>query len=204
MHYHSHSGATLAAFTVALTMTAGHAAAFSEPSPAPAESGAPTLTLTFRGVEYFHRWSKDGQNEFTPDGQTDLSKWNDMLTINVHEGVRNGDQLAELANRVLGSYQSLGPILGTHSTPRTRKRPAEHFVACVLPNPGFLEAVFARFVLSDGVGIVAVFSHRVYAEDAGPEMSRWLEANGPQVEQTLMAWDQVPQVPALKRLPQSD
>jgi hypothetical protein len=40
-------------------------------------------TLSFRGVDYLHRWSKDGQNEFTPKGQEDLNKWQDMITINV-------------------------------------------------------------------------------------------------------------------------
>jgi hypothetical protein len=52
-------------------------------------------TLSFRGVDYLHRWSKDGQNEFTPKGQEDLHKWQDMITINVHEAVVNGDQLAD-------------------------------------------------------------------------------------------------------------
>ena len=59
-----------------------------------------TATLSFGGVDYMHRWSKNGQNEFTPKGQEDLAKWQDMITINVHEGVVNGGQLADLANRV--------------------------------------------------------------------------------------------------------
>jgi hypothetical protein len=69
-------------------------------------------TLSFGGVDYLHRWSKNGQNEFTPKGQEDLAKWQDMITINVHEGVVNGDQLADLANRVLGNYQARARYCG--------------------------------------------------------------------------------------------
>src|SRR4051812_29731045 len=70
-------------------------------------------TLTFGGVEYLHRWSKAGQNEFTPASDSDLARWHDMITIDVHDAVRNGDQLAEVANRVLGNYQSHGKIVRT-------------------------------------------------------------------------------------------
>ncbi len=45
------------------------------------------MTLSFGGVKYLHRWSKDGQNEFTPMGDGDLTTWRDMVTVNVHETV---------------------------------------------------------------------------------------------------------------------
>jgi hypothetical protein len=170
----------------------------------PKESrGADALALSFGGVEYLHRWSKNGQNEFTPKGDSDLAKWQDMITVNVHEGVRNGDQLAETANAILGNYQKHGKILVTNSVPLSENRPAEHLIVAVLGSPAFLEAAFARFVLNDGVGMVVVYSHRVYGKQVGPGMSQWLQANGPQVEKTLMSWDKVPSLAALKRLPQA-
>jgi hypothetical protein len=162
-----------------------------------------TLALSFGGVDYLHRWSKGSQNEFTPKGDSDLAKWQDMITVNVHEGVRNGDQLAEIANAILGNYQRHGKILVTNSVPLSENRPAEHLIVAVLGRPAFLEAAFARFVLNDGVGMVVVYSHRVYGKQVGPEMSQWLQANGPQVEKTLMSWDKVPSLAALKRLPQA-
>jgi hypothetical protein len=161
------------------------------------------MTLSFGGIDYLHRWSKDGQNEFTPRSDADLATWRDMVTVNVHEKVTNGDQLAEVANKVLGNYKNRGKILRTDSKPRTADRPAEHLIAAVLGDPAFLEAAFARFLLMDGVGYVVVYSHRVYGKAAGPAMSKWLETNGPQVEKTLMNWDRVPALAALKRLPQS-
>lgn len=175
-------------------LAASDQAASSEPN---------TMSIVFRGVEYDHRWSKGGQNEFTPQGQNDLNSWQDMITFNVHQAVATGEQLAEIANGVLSNYQRAGKILRTDSKPRTNDRPAEHLISAVLGSPTFLEAVFARFVLVDGVGTVVVYSHRVYGKPVGPAMSEWLQANGPQVESALMAWDKIPTSVALKTLPQS-
>jgi len=167
------------------------------------DSRKPAATvLSFGGVGYLHRWSKRGQHEFTPAPQTDLATWQDMVTVNVLDAVRDADQLAAAANTVLGRYESHGKVLRTNSRPRTTAQPAEHFVAAVLGNPAFLEAAFARLVLVDGVGTVVVYSHRVYGAQAGPAMSDWLKGHGAQVERLLMAWDKLPTAAALKALPQ--
>jgi hypothetical protein len=160
-------------------------------------------TLTFGGTDYLHRWSKGGQNEFTPEGDRDLARWRDMVTINTHESVRNGDQLAALANSIVGNYQKHGKIVRTDSKPRTQQRPAEHLIVAVLGNAELLEAVFARVVLVDGVGEVAVYSHRIYGKEAGGPMSEWLKTNGPSIEKSLMAWDKIPSLAGLRQLPQS-
>ena len=175
------------------------------PSLAWSQSGASpsAMTLTFQGVGYEHRWSQNGQNEFTPKGQTDLRAWKDMVTLNVHESVITGDDLAAMANRVLGGYQQSGQIVRTVSTPRTPQRPAEHLVVAVLGNADLLEAVFARFLLVDGAGVAVVYSHRLYGANGGPAMSDWLGTNGPQIEKALMTWAPLPSPSALKRLPQS-
>ena len=160
-------------------------------------------TLSFGGTSYVHRWSKAGQNEFTPQSESDLGRWHDMVTINVHEAVGNGDQLAELANRVLGNYQSHGKIVRTDSRPRTSQRPAEHLIVAVLGDPNFLEAAFARIALVDGVGVVLVYSHRAYGKEAPEIIGAWLQTNGLSLEKTLMNWDTIPTSAALKQLPQS-
>lgn len=166
---------------------------------APAQADA----FTFGGTRYVHRWSQKGQNEFTPPNDADLARWHDMVTINVHEGVRSGEDLAAVANAVLGNYQRFGRIVRTDSKPRTAEHPAEHLVVALLGDPGFLEAVFARFVLVDGGGVVIVYSHRVYGSTAAEAAREWLEANGPAVERALMTWNGLPSVAALKRLPQT-
>lgn len=126
-----------------------------------------------------------------------------MVTINLHRKVTDGEQLADVANRVLANYQSHGKILRTDSRPRTPQRPAEHLVVALLGNPSLLEAAFARFVLVDGVGTIIVYSRRFYGSDAANAMGTWLQGNGTATERTLMSWDTIPAASTLSRLPQS-
>lgn len=72
--------------------------------------------FVFGGVGYLHRWSMNDQHEFTPDGQEDLDKWSDMITINVYPNAHDGDALATKANAVLENYKSHeGRVLRTNS-----------------------------------------------------------------------------------------
>jgi hypothetical protein len=164
----------------------------------PLHAAAP-LALRFRDTEYVHRWSRQGQHEFTPPGDTDLARWNDMLTLNLHTGVAQGEQLAGVANQVLANYQRHGKILQTRSKPRTAQSPAEHLIVAVLGTPALLEAAFARCQLHDGMGLVTVVSHRIHGQAVGPAMSSWLQAHGAAIEQALMAWSPPP-LQALQRL----
>lgn len=179
-------------YQLGLLIHCGVLAAADKFAASPAASAA---TLTFDGLVYFHRWSKSGQHEFTPEGDKDLLRWRDMVTINTHDAVRNGEQLAALANSVVSNYQRHGKIVRTDSKPRTPQRPADHLIVAIvaiLGNPELLEAVFARIVLVDGVGVVAVYSHRIYGKEAAGLMREWLKANGTSIEKTLMAWDRIP------------
>ena len=152
---------------------------------APAKSA-----FVFGGVGYLHRWSMNHQHEFTPEGQEDLEKWSDMITINVYPDAHDGEALATKANAVLVNYKShKGIVLKTNSMPRTPDRPAEHFVAVVFGRPNFIEVAFARFKLVDGLGCSIVYSHRIYGEKIGDQMSAWLKNNGPEKEKALMEWN---------------
>jgi hypothetical protein len=191
------------AATYAMVFVLLAAAAQAAPAANPAAPPSTARSLAFGGATYVHRWSQNGQNEFTPPDDADLSRWRDMVTINVHANVRTGEDLANVANGVLGNYRKFGKIIRTDSKPRTAQRPAEHLVVAVLGDRGFLEAAFARFVMVDGGALVIVYSHRIYAAKAGDAMSQWLSANGSAVEKTLMEWDDAPSIAALKQLPQS-
>jgi hypothetical protein len=161
------------------------------------------MTLSFRGRSFVHRWSQGDQHEFTPDNDADLKTWRDMITLNVHAQAASGEQLADVANKVLANYQRHGKVLQTRSTPRTTQRPAEHLIVAVLGTPQLLEAVFARCLLHEGAGFIAVVSHRVYGKGVGQDMSQWLAANGAQTEQALMGWGPLPSNSSLKRLTRS-
>jgi len=157
------------------------------------------------GAGYFHRWSQNDQHEFTPRGQDNLEKWSDMITINVYPSAHDGDALAVKANAVLENYKSHGGRgLRTNSIPRTPDRPAEHFIAIIFGRPNFLEAAFARFKLIDGVGCSIVYSHRIYGEKVGDQMSKWVNDNGPKMEKMLMDWNNSPSPASLHDLPQQE
>ena len=95
-----------------------------------------------------------------------------MITINVYPSAHDGDTLAMKAN-VLENYKSHGGrVLKTDSIPRTPDRPAEHFIAVVFGRSNSLEAAFARFKLVDGIGCSIVYSHRLYREKVGDQMSK--------------------------------
>jgi hypothetical protein len=166
-----------------------------------AQPGA--LGFTLRGQGFVHRWSKGDQHEYTPGNQPDLKTWHDMVTLNVHAATRTGEQLADVANRVLGNYQRHGKVLQTRSRPRTASSAAEHLIVAVLGTPEFLEATFARCLMHDGAGLIAVRSRRVYGKPAGPAMSEWLKSHGQATEEALMAWSTMPSRASLDQLPRS-
>ena len=177
------------------------AAAPAEDWPSQTAATATKPAFVFGGIDYFHRWSQNDQHEFTPQGQENLDKWADMITINVYQSAHDGDALAAKANAVLENYKSHnGRVLRTDSVPRTADRPAEHFIAVVFGRPNFIEAAFARFKLVNGVGCSIVYSHRIYGEKVGDPMSAWLKDNGPKMEKMLMDWNNFPSPASLREL----
>src|SRR5207247_6342742 len=96
-------------------------------------AASPTKPVfVFRGVGYFHRWSKNDQHEFTPEKQENLDRWSDMMTVNAYPDVHDGERLAENANSVLDNYKRhQAKVLKTDSIPRKADRPAEHVIAVV-------------------------------------------------------------------------
>ena len=160
-----------------------------------------TARCEFRGVAYIHRWVDKDQHEYTPEGQEDLERWSDMITINLHRAAKDGDALANVANGVLENYKSAGGrVIRTDSKPRTDTSPAEHLVVVIFPQPTMIEIAFARFMLVDGMGCVVVYSRREYGEKIGPRVSAWLQENGPKIEQELMEWKRFPAPRALLEL----
>jgi hypothetical protein len=84
---------------------------------APAATAAKSA-FVFGGVGYLHRWSMNDQHEFTPEGQEDLDKWSEMITVNVYPSAHDGDALAAKADAVLENYKSHNArVLRTNSVP---------------------------------------------------------------------------------------
>jgi hypothetical protein len=152
-----------------------------------------SAAFSLANIPYFHRYTKGDLHEFTPKGQDDLKKWTDMVTINYYSNATDGEALASAANTVLQNYKTnKAMVLKTSSVPRTPDKPAEHLIVVLFPRPEFIEAVFARFRMHEGVGTSVVYSHRIYGAKAGDPMSAWLKKNGPTVEKNLMSWNAMP------------
>ena len=166
----------------------------SEPLPQATDGKAKVEAFSFARVKYFHRFTKDDQHEYTPEGQEDLNAWADMVTIHLYRKAKDGDALAAMANAVLENYKAnRGVVVKTDSVPRTANKPAEHLIVVVFARPEFIEAAFARFRMHNSVGSAVIYSHRIYGNKAGDEMSAWLKNEGPTIERTLMQWDAMPQ-----------
>ena len=87
-------------------------------------------------------------------------------------------------------------VLKTDSVPRTPDRPSEHYIAVVFGRQNFIEAAFARFKLVEGgTGCSIVYSHRIYGEKVGDQMSTWLKANGPAIEESVDELEQCASIP---------
>ncbi len=119
------------------------------------------------------------------------------LAISRRQGWRRTCQ--ESANTILEKYKSGGGhVLLTTSVPRTKDKPAEHFISVGFTRPDFREVVFARFKMYDGLGAAIIYSHRTYGQDARDKMQVWGAKNGLTPKDNLMKWDEMPKLDTLK------
>lgn len=159
----------------------------------PSQAQSPKASFKFMGESYFHRFTKGDLSEFTPSGQADLKKWQDMITVNRYPDAKDGEALARAANAVLETYKQNGAtIVRTDSIPRTTSKPAEHLIVALFKRPEFTETAFARFLMTPKVGASIVYSRRFYGEKSGNQMGDWLTKNGEKTEKALMAMSSVP------------
>jgi hypothetical protein len=186
----------------ALAGAAPLAVAVTPESPAASAVAAAPL-FQFAGTPFVHRWSHAGQHEFTPPAQSDLDKWQDMVTVQLYDKVTSAEQLAFVANGVLVAYQKAGLIIRTNSLKASAGRPAEHMVVAILQDKGVREMVFARFRLTPEGGQAVVYSHRVYGMQPDAAASAWFREHDLPLEKAMMTWTDIPSVAALQALPQS-
>lgn len=126
----------------------------------------------------------------TPESQSDLKSWEDIVSFSIFQSVDNGEELAEVANQTLANYQSVkGMLLATNSEPATDSQPAEHFVANLFIQPDTFEFAANRMLLLKDYGVSVVYSKRFYNQkgEDGHFVSDWLETNGARLERALKA-----------------
>jgi hypothetical protein len=167
--------------------------------PQAADKKEKVAAFSLTDLKYFHRFTKNDQHEYTPDGQEDLNAWTDMVTIQFYRRAKDGEALAATANAVLENYKAnKALVVKTYSVPRATDKPAEHLIVAIFGRPEFIEVAFSRFRMHVGVGSAVIYSHRIYGKTIGNEMSAWLEKNGSTTEANLMKWDAMPKLPSAK------
>ena len=160
-----------------------------------------TPSVVFLGEEYFHRWSMNGQNEYTPSGSEDLSAWSNMLTINPTSV--DPTRMPELASTIRANYEKAGATILRVDSADGPSGKTEYFQAALFTTDSFMEAAFTRVFLVEGRPLIATYAKRFYGADVGAQMSSWLKPNGPSLEKSLRTWPGVPTLAALAALPQS-
>jgi hypothetical protein len=159
----------------------------------PAAQPPKPAALKFLGLNYVKRFSQGSMVEYTPEGQDDLKKWTDMITVNKYSKVTTGEALAKTANAVLDTYKrNQATVVRTNSVPRTSKRPAEHLIVVMFVRSDFVEVAFARFLLEKGTGHSVVYSRRAYGANGRGTIADWLETNGQKTENALMSMSPLP------------
>ncbi len=169
---------------------------------AKAAAAAPKPTsVVFLGEEYFHRWSMNGQNEYTPKGSEDLAAWSNMLTLNSTRV--DPTRMPELVSTIRANYEKNGATILRVDSADGPSGKTEYFQAAVFTTDAFMEAALTRVFLAEGRPLIATYAKRFYGADVGAQMSAWLKQNGPAREKSLRTWTGVPTLAALEALPQS-
>jgi hypothetical protein len=172
-----------------------------------ATAEAKLATVSFHGETYFHRWSQNGQHEFTPSGQADLKRWKDMVTVRVFEQVTNEAQFTGMVRATVANYKKVGVINRVMERPKkTPDGVDEVVVVATLRAGNIIEFVAARFLMRDGVGTLYVASHREYTDDQGIDSTLegdYVKNKLGRVVNALAVWDGAPALDALRALPRS-
>jgi hypothetical protein len=189
----------------AVMVGASNAAAQIAANDATAE--AKLATVSFNGETYFHRWSQNGQHEFTPSGQADLKRWKDMLTVRVFEQVNNEAQFTGMVRATVANYKKVGVINRVMERPKKTPEGVDEVVIVATLRAGdIIEFVAARFLMRDGVGTLFVASHREYMDRQGIDAALagdYAKNKQAGVVNALAVWDGAPTLEALQALPRS-
>lgn len=195
----------LCGFSISLTGTVLFAqeSATKEKEEKKEQKKADSSSLTFRDKEFIHRYSKGSLHEFTPEGQEDLSKWNDMLSI-VHIGeAKNEEELKKLSDGLFKFYkQSGGKLFGMRVQDKTKDSPSEYLGGIIFAKENMTEYVKTKVVLRDGKVYALVYSHRFYLQIAKSQeaIKQWLTDNEEKNIYAMWDWKKFPSEAELKKL----
>ena len=155
--------------------------------------------VVYLGTKYFLRSTKDGQYVFTPDGQEDLQRWTDMITLSYFPQITEGKSLAAKALEWWSHCRSMrAHILDINFVPRIDQMPSRdnalYITSAFIAQPynNYDEFSYTAVRIVEGIGAVSTYAHREYR--TGPAVhekySTWGEKNKP-VAEAWYVWDGV-------------
>lgn len=177
-----------------LAVVASHAADARQVAPSQQPASAQPA-LDFDGKRYLHRYSKDGQHEFTPAGQEDLQRWQEMMTLVVKADF-DAERRRQWAEAMAAVYKEKGLLIQADQPPG-----GEYRMLGVLSAPGVVEVNFVR-VMPYGSGAMAVMVQRRFYGEESRQMADWVRDNTPRLSGLLVEW-QPPSESVVGALPQS-
>ena len=155
--------------------------------------------VVYLGTKYFLRSTKDGQYVFTPDGQEDLQRWTDMITLSYFPQITEGKSLAAKALEWWSHCRSMrARILDINYVPRIdlmATRDNALYITLTLlakPDNDYDEFAFTALRIVEGVGAASTYAHREYRTGlVSPEKDfAWAQKNRP-VDEAWYGWDGV-------------
>ncbi len=153
----------------------------------------PNSSLTFNGVSYTERFSKDDHHQLTPRGQKVLEKRIDLLTVTYHRSVKTNEALATLANQMLTEFAAQkAVVIKTATVPMTQSSPPEFLLVVAQTKSDLFEVIFTRLTLTDAGAVSVSFSHREKGRNAGNQMDAWMTKSAVLTEKGLMTWQEIP------------
>lgn len=185
---------SLALTSALLTLAAPQSAQAQQAAAAP-KSANGQQTLNFDGKRYLHRYSKNGQHEFTPAGQEDLQRWQEMLTLVMRPGA-DAENTRQWAEAMAAGYKEKGLLVQADQPPG-----GEYRMLGVLGAPGMTEVNFVR-VMPHGSGAMTVLVQRRFYGEESRQMADWVRDNSPRLSGLLVDW-QPPAESQIKALPES-
>lgn len=146
--------------------------------------------LTFENTRYIRHWGAAERQLFTPAGQDSLPTASDVFVVGFYPSVSDDATLADLANRIVARYKETGAfVISARPIAGTETHPGECFISVVIQEGSTLIAEFARYQVSEGVGTVIAYQHRIHGAKASDAMHQWVRTNGGEKETDILAWE---------------
>ena len=153
------------------------------------------FSLTFRKKDYIHRHSQGKLHEFTPRGQADLAKWEDMLSIVLLGEAKTEEDVKKLSDGAFNFYkQAGGRLFGMRKQDKTDKASAQYLGSVFFMKKTFSEYVKMKVLVRNEKVYALMYSHRFHLDPVKNQdvIKQWLTDNEERNIHAMWAWNDFP------------